>query len=347
MIDKICEFCGKEFASKLNRTKYCSKECYYESRKLNKNGINKTCPICGKEKYFPLSQSDRIFCSAECQHIWQSQTRTAENSPNWQGGAVELTCDNCGKVFLRERKGIKPNAEHIYCSKECTNEGRSKFSSIEKQCENCGKFFKVSNCRTDRKRFCSTECKDEYQYKTTHVDITCGICGNLFTVEKYRENKAQFCSVDCANIAHKDFMNTQEQIEKQSQKALEILSTYPRETSIEKAIREWLEDNNINHITQHIINDKFCVDFYLPDHNVIIEALGDYWHGNPKIYGVGEGLKPLNDTQNKCINRDKARFAYLRKCCFSIYGFWECDIKSNLDELMESIVELHYENKVI
>lgn len=32
MIKKICQYCGKEFLAKCNRTKYCSKECYTKSR---------------------------------------------------------------------------------------------------------------------------------------------------------------------------------------------------------------------------------------------------------------------------------------------------------------------------
>lgn len=32
MIKKVCQYCGKEFLAKCNRTKYCSKECYTKFR---------------------------------------------------------------------------------------------------------------------------------------------------------------------------------------------------------------------------------------------------------------------------------------------------------------------------
>jgi len=179
----------------------------------------------------------------------------------------------------------------------------------------------------------------------------CVVCGKKFEVRPYAYKSAKCCSRKCqgqyllqfghsqeANAKRNETLRKPEHREISRKTALKTLSTYPRETSIEKAIREWLETNGIIYIPQCILKDKFCVDFYLPEHNVIIEAQGDYFHANPIKYG--EDKIPLNKMQTKNSKKDKARFTYLRKCGYSVYGFWECDIHKNLDELMNSITEL-------
>lgn len=172
------------------------------------------------------------------------------------------------------------------------------------------------------------------------MEHICEQCGKTFRRKpsQIKKHHHSFCSKKCDTEYRRTHPMSEEQKEIIRKTALKTIKTYPRETKIEKAIREWLEEQHIYHIPQYVISNKFCVDFYLPSHNVIIEAWGDYWHGNPVKYG--KGLIPLNDMQKANMGRDKSRFAYLRKCGYSVYGFWECDIKKRLDELMESVVEL-------
>jgi very-short-patch-repair endonuclease len=54
------------------------------------------------------------------------------------------------------------------------------------------------------------------------------------------------------------------------------------ETTIEAAVRRWLEANGIAYIAQHNIG-RYHVDFYIPDSGTVIEADGDYWHAIPSV----------------------------------------------------------------
>jgi very-short-patch-repair endonuclease len=109
----------------------------------------------------------------------------------------------------------------------------------------------------------------------------------------------------------------------------------PKETTLEKNIRLFLESHNIKHDCQHIINNKFCVDFYLKRQNIIIEALGDYWHGNPIKYNDSN----MSDIQRKNKNKDKARFAYLNKCGYKVFGIWENDVNADIEKAMKPVID--------
>jgi very-short-patch-repair endonuclease len=94
-------------------------------------------------------------------------------------------------------------------------------------------------------------------------------------------------------------------------------------TSIEVKVYNTLKDMGVRFIEQHIINDKFRVDAYVPDKNLVIECDGDYWHS-------------LENIQK----RDKVKNAYLTKCGYKMIRLPEHDIRSGkyLSQLEEVLV---------
>jgi very-short-patch-repair endonuclease len=95
---RICPQCGKEFEESPCRTKkFCSIECYAESKKLRGN-----CIICGKE----VNRNGSKYCSRECMCI-DRQSR------------IEKTCSICGRQFT-----IRPcedRGDRNVCSKKCSD----------------------------------------------------------------------------------------------------------------------------------------------------------------------------------------------------------------------------------
>lgn len=69
---RICEGCGKEFESRANNVKFCSRSCYMRFRlaleKANyvsqRTVEKRVCPFCGKE--FETLRSNMKFCSRQC-----------------------------------------------------------------------------------------------------------------------------------------------------------------------------------------------------------------------------------------------------------------------------------------
>lgn len=129
----------------------------------------------------------------------------------------------------------------------------------------CGVVFHVRRLNVG---FCSVSCGAKYNVgrrkgKTFESERrapikTCLTCSQEFrAVKETKARPMRFCSVDC-------YMKS------------------TKETTIEEAVRKWLESHNIHHVTQHRIG-RYHVDFYIPDCGTVIEADGDYWHSKPKV----------------------------------------------------------------
>ena len=84
---------------------------------------------------------------------------------------------------------------------------------------------------------------------------------------------------------------------------------------------------------QYLINNKITVDVYIPDHNLIIQWWGDYWHCNPIFI---KNREP-NNTQKKRMISDKSQHNYLIKCGYKILYFWENEVYKNADIVLEKI----------
>lgn len=94
-------------------------------------------------------------------------------------------------------------------------------------------------------------------------------------------------------------------------------------TSIELIMENLLKSLDINYEFQYNFNNKFLCDFAIVDKKIIIECDGDYWH---------------NREDNK--KRDKAKNAYIEKCGWKIIRFWEHDIKNNLNNIKDSVLQV-------
>lgn len=79
----------------------------------------------------------------------------------------------------------------------------------------------------------------------------------------------------------------------------------------------------------------YSVDNYLPDQNLIIEVMGDYWHCSPTRYS-----EPKNDRQRHIISRDKAKHTFLRdRYGIEILYLWETDLIHNPEKCRALILE--------
>jgi len=91
-------------------------------------------------------------------------------------------------------------------------------------------------------------------------------------------------------------------------------------TSIERLIHDELEAKGIPYAKQAVINNKFKVDVYLSLHKAVIECDGDYWHTLPKVAA-----------------RDKAKNAYLTKCGYKVFRFWEHEIRMDAKKCVDTV----------
>ena len=110
-----CEQCNKEFEQRFGREKYCSRECFYKSRR----GINiyTKCGKCGEKlqiKSYNYRGEGRHFCSREC--YYQSLVKHKY---------IIKTCPWCKEEFE-----IYSSKKTTYCSTDCSNK-----ANIQKRME--------------------------------------------------------------------------------------------------------------------------------------------------------------------------------------------------------------------
>ena len=125
-----CPMCGRLFAPRTKRQKYCSKECskkaatarvlqaYHDSHPRPK----RVCPVCGRE-FVNGGHHYEKYCSPECRAIGRRRKMAARlepdappvvTKPRWKPKPeVEKICPVCGKTFVTTYSNKK------YCSKEC------------------------------------------------------------------------------------------------------------------------------------------------------------------------------------------------------------------------------------
>lgn len=121
------------------------------------------------------------------------------------------------------------------------------------------------------------------------------------------------CGTQLVNIYAKRCMSCREKAlgPEKLLKARQIMHNLREPTSIEKAVYDFLTLNRINFEKEKLINNKFFVDVFVPDLNLIIEVDGKYWHSLERV-----------------IKLDKAKNAYLIKCGYDLLRIPEEKIRN-------------------
>ena len=107
-----------------------------------------------------------------------------------------------------------------------------------------------------------------------------------------------------------------------------------------------LDSIGVPYIRQKKLVEKFVVDAFLPESDIVIQFDGDYWHGNPARYKRAKDLsearnsayRPLNKVQRMNTRKDAGQTAYLRKCGYTVLRFWESDVKTDPGEVRKRIL---------
>lgn len=241
---------------------------------------------------------------------------------------VMLPCFSCGKILEKPLNAyFKPR---VYCSLKCRDEYKSNFlkgenspfyNRIQAKCSFCQKDMliiphdaKLKNQFGDEHHFCSRECysqfRSEYYSGTKHPQ---------YHIEWTEERRAKIAVSTVKQIQDGKFKQTQ--------------------TKPHRIVNRLLEQNGITYENEKAIG-HYSVDVYLPESNLLIEVMGDFWHCSPIKYTQDS----LYDIQKKSIRRDKAKHTYVRKYHnVEILYLWENDIMQN-EALCEQLILLYIKN---
>lgn len=93
-------------------------------------------------------------------------------NPNWKGGLIEKTCEQCDKKYM-----VKPvRVKSKFCSLQCVGKSQkgSKKNVVLKNtklnCQNCRKDFEVPSSHAHRYKCCSKDCSFQIRAKKTKGD---------------------------------------------------------------------------------------------------------------------------------------------------------------------------------
>ena len=306
---------------------------------MNKKRITFNCEYCGKEKeqkLYDYNKAKHHYCSNECKSAAQSKK-------------LRIICENCGKEVVQTyTQYIRAN--HHYCSNECQMEFQHKLCYEDRECLICHSKFNVSKKSTQL--LCSVECQKIWQTQQVgelnprflSIKSNCENCGKEIYVKKYRidDGTHKFCSTKCRQEWYSQVWSQDENWKNSSRQR--ILKSYEQgvfshtDTKPQRIINELLDELNISFINEY--NCKYySIDNFLNNNNLMVEIMGDYWHGNPNKYDV----KSLTDVQRKRIGKDKAKHTYIRNHYnIQILYLWEEDIYKHID-LCKNLILLYIE----
>lgn len=235
----------------------------------------------------------------------------------------EFTCLSCNKHVVKKcKEGSK------YCSLNCYRNGNrpSRKTGEYKKCSFCDKEIYVKPSQSKEHNFCNAECHNNHQ-GIHKIEFTCKTCGGTFKWSKSREKEHNptYCSLECRNSC-----------EDWKRKAViagnNALQNSKAPTKLEIAGCDILDYIGVSYEKQFLVSDKFTVDVFIKEYNLVIQWDGDYWHGYKKSK-TGE----LDKRQTKRMALDKSQDAYMKTCGINILRFWEHEVFQEREKVIENI----------
>lgn len=314
MIERACAVCGTLFATYPCRSsRYCGRECFHKAHAehLRRNHpVERTCEACGARfTRTPKGKHIARFCSPKC-----AASGNVGRTPTNAKPGVPIVCASCGKTFT-----VQPNVASTakYCSRPCAGaarQGRPAWNAappVTIKCESCGKSFDAAPARAKVARFCSWECTSAWKRTIRGAAhpltvekplMPCEMCGKIVAVKPSLVSRFRFCSRRCAGAF--------------------VATTWPRTSSIERALHEELAARGVAFVTEHRVG-QFAVDIALPELRIAVEADGTYWHGRPAQ-----------------VAKDERKDRWLTQRGWTVLRLSEARIRANVGECVDEIMAL-------
>lgn len=81
-------------------------------------------------------------------------------------------------------------------------------------------------------------------------------------------------------------------------------------------------------------------DFYFPDHSLVVDVFGDFWHACPKHYGAPKSnSKFWRDKVTGNRKRDRRVIRSLQAMGFTVIRFWECEVRKDPDKCARKVFD--------
>lgn len=178
-------------------------------------------------------------------------------------------------------------------------------------------------------------CDDDIRnYAQSHIDYDLAYKLNLNTIiSKYgvdNVSKIDFVRKKISDKQKEKFSNLSDKERFDLTKKCRTFIKHKRISKLEMRIHSILEDFNIEYSS-----NSFTCGYYVDlkfDKN-ILEVMGDFWHGNPKLYKSDDILNfPYKKIKAKELwLKDRIKKEKLEKRGFKVHYLWETDIRKMSD----------------
>lgn len=341
----ICKACNQEFQHTkhlfhhLNSTHGVDKTEYVENNFSDLVSFGwKRCEECNE----PFVKGTSLKCG-------KCYTKNHRIKPD-----QNVICKHCNKPVHRKVFSIHLRSHHDVAFLDYVDKNFSDFEKFDWiRCKVCNK---VTKSYATKGGTCSTECSSKiretwcgenaHAFGTTHTQETKDKIGlanshprpdivgdkNPAKRKEVREKISKTRIELGLGIGEKNGMfgktHTPEAIKK-------IMSHRPM-NKLEKIVADELDRLNVKYTFQFFINnDGVCksYDFKLKRRNIIIEADGDFWHGNPdtKSHHIGVEETKENDFLKEKMANDRG---------YKVIRLWEKDIKRDPSIIGTKLKEL-------
>lgn len=120
---------------------------------------------------------------------------------------------------------------------------------------------------------------------------------------------------------YKDLYRDHHQVNKKKYLENQAESLTEKMTEPELKVEKIMKGLGIQYECQKILDDVIY-DFFIPEHKLMIEVDGDYYHGNPAVYQESQ----LNGMQLKNKKKDIYKDHLAKGLGYDVIRFWEKDI---------------------
>lgn len=249
--------------------------------------------------------------------------RNGEEISSGNLGRIEIECGTCNSLkrvgfrsALLKKEYVCQSCNKIgksnpFYGKTHTDEFKKNHSEYMK-----GRFVGESNPFYGKAH--TEETKEILRQKCAHCGEDNGFYGKTHT-DEFKKKQSEFMKT----IGKRPR-------EYYSLMGIKSVNSRPKKTKIEKATEQKLQESGVNFKYNFILQNKAQYDFLIND-NIVLEVHGDFWHGNPEVYGT------LTERQKYKKQRDIEKQKLAEDNGYKYLVIWESQIKKNDWSILDEI----------
>lgn len=287
---------------------------------------------------------------------------------------MKKQCIICHIVFDTPRSN-KTCSEACYEShRKNRRENSDSNIIVTRECKFCVEPFKAK--RYKPKAFCNRSCASKYYIKNGTYDKwrlmkierqgfygSCKVCKKSIYLEprfKGLDSLVKLCGIECEKIHFASLFNgeqnpmygkklTIQQKDKQKSTLFErygVTNAYflAKRSTVSKPQRDLY--NNLSELYKCKLETllpfhsvRYFADIFIPDNNIVIEFMGNYWHCNPLMYKEDYWHKKKCQYARDVWESDKIRKETLEKLGYIVYYVWESDYTRDKETVIRTLKE--------